>query len=90
MLEDIQKNFERIIALYEGEREKNINLLSKLEQSEAANEDYRKQIAELERQIENLKLAEAFMMPAGNADDAKDRIDSLIKEISKCISLLEK
>lgn len=90
MLEDIQKNFERIIALYEGEKEKNSNLLSKLAESENANESYRKQIAELERQVENLKLAEAFLMPAGSADEAKGRIDSLIKEISKCISLLEK
>ncbi|MDO5442296.1 MAG: hypothetical protein Q4G10_01360 [Bacteroidia bacterium] len=90
MLEDIQKNFERIIALYEAEREKNNDLLSKLTVSENANETYKKQITELERQIENLKLAEAFLMPAGSADEAKGRIDSLIKEISKCISLLEK
>ena len=90
MLEDIQKNFERIIALYEGEKEKNLSLLSRLTESETANETYRKQIAELERQIENLKLAEAFLMPAGSADEARKRIDSLIKEISKCISLLEK
>ena len=90
MLEDIQKNFERIIALYEGEKEKNSILLSKLGESETANETYREQIAELERQVENLKLAQAFLMPAGSADQAKERIDSLIKEISKCISLLEK
>lgn len=90
MLEDIQKNFERIIALYEGEKEKNSILLSKLGESETANETYREQIAELERQVENLKLAQAFLMPAGSADEAKERIDSLIKEISKCISLLEK
>ena len=90
MLEDIQKNFERIIALYEGEKEKNTSLLARLGESETANDAYRKQIAELERQVENLKLAQAFLMPAGSADDARERIDSLIKEISKCISLLEK
>ena len=78
MLEDIQKNFERIIALYEGEKEKNSNLLSKLAESENANESYRKQITELERQVENLKLAEAFLMPAGSADEAKGRISSLL------------
>lgn len=90
MLEDIQKNFERIIALYESEKEKSTDLLARLDEYKAANETCRKQIAELERQVENLKLAQAFLMPAGSADDAKERIDSLIKEISKCISLLEK
>ena len=90
MLEDIQKNFERVIALYEGEREANTGLRARLAESEASNDTYRKQIAELERQVENLKLAEAFLTPTGSSDSAKERIDKLIKEINKCISLLEK
>ena len=90
MLEDIQKNFERVIALYEGEREANAGLRTKLAESESSNDTYRKQIAELERQVENLKLAEAFLTPTGSSDSAKERIDKLIKEINKCISLLEK
>ena len=90
MLEDIQKNFERVIALYEGEREANASLRARLAESEASNETYRKQIDELERQIENLRLAEAFLTPTGSSDIAKERIDKLIKEINKCISLLEK
>lgn len=90
MLEDIQKNFERIIALYESEKEANTGLRSRLEASEASNAAYRKQITELEKQIENLKLAEAFLTPSGSADGAKERIEKLIKEINRCISLLEK
>lgn len=90
MLEDIQKNFERLIALYEGERETNAVLRARLAESEASNDTCRKQITELERQIENLRLAEAFLTPTGSSDSAKERIDKLIKEINKCISLLEK
>ena len=90
MLEDIQKNFESLIALYESEREANIGLRSRLAACEASNETCRKQITELERQVENLKLAEAFLTPTGSSDSAKERIDRLIKEIDKCISLLEK
>lgn len=90
MLEEIQKNFERVIALYESEKEANTGLRSKLEASEAANETYRKQITELERQIDNLRLAEAFLTPSGSSEGARERIEKLIKEINKCISLLEK
>lgn len=90
MLEDIQKNFERIIALYEGERERAKSLALKLEESEASNKAYRKQITELERDIDDLKLAEAFLVTSGSPEVAKEKIDRLIKEINKCISLLEK
>ena len=90
MLEDLQKNFERIIALYEGEKEKSTSLSAKLEASEAANQTYRKQITELERQIDDLKLAQAFLVTSGDPEMAREKIDRLIKEINKCISLLEK
>ena len=48
-----------------------------------------KKITELERTIDNLKLADAFK--AGNADntEARKKIDRLIKEIDKCITLME-
>ena len=36
MFEEIQQNFERIIALYEGEREANADLRSRLAASEAS------------------------------------------------------
>mgnify|MGYP006356739493 FL=1 len=53
------------------------------------NETYRKQITELERTIDNLKLADA--LKSGNADNAEARkkIDKLIKEIDKCITVME-
>ena len=90
MLEDIQKNFERLIALYEGEKEKNNSLTSRLQASESSNQSYRERITELETQIDNLKLAEAFLTPGGSSEGAKERLDKIIKEINKCISMLEK
>ena len=90
MLEDIQKNFERLIALYEGEKEKNNSLSSRLQASESSNQAYKERITELEKQIDNLKLAEAFLTPSGSSDGAKEKLDKLIKEINKCISMLEK
>lgn len=90
MLEEIQRNFERIIALYESEKEACADLRAKLAQCQESVQTYERQIAELNKQIDNLKLAEAFLSPSGSSDAAKERIDKLIKEINKCISLLEK
>ena len=59
-----------------------------LEQCKKQNEAYAQQIIELERQIDNQKLAGAFMTGSDTAA-SKKKIDKLIKEIDKCISLME-
>ena len=90
MLEDIKKDIEKLIALYEGERREKLILRSEQEKSKAENDSYRKQITDLERQVDNLRLTEAFTSSAGNNTGAKDKIERLIREIDKCISLLGK
>lgn len=90
MLEDIRKNIERLIALYEGERQQKERLVLELRQRDEEIDSYKKQIADLERQVDNLKLTEAFTAPAGSGDAAKEKIDRLITEIDRCISLLGK
>ena len=90
MLEDIKKNIERLIALDENERRQREKLVLELERKEAEIEDCRKQIADLERQVDNLKLTEAFLAPAGSDSSAREKIDRMITSIDRCISLLEK
>lgn len=91
MLNEIQSNFEKLIALYESERDRASSLESELEKSRAAEESLRKQIAELSDRISHLELKGAFTPEAGNSNaGAREKIDALIREIDKCISLLEK
>ena len=89
MLDKVKENIQKLIAAYESERAERIRLESELEKSESQNQEYRKQITELERTIDNLRRADAFK--AGNADntEARKKIDRLIKEIDKCITLME-
>ena len=66
-----------------------INMCSdELEQARLQNETYKEQISELKRQIDNQKLAGAFLSKGDNAE-SKKKIDRLIKEIDRCISLME-
>lgn len=88
MLEEIKKDIEKLIALYEGERQHRLKLFNELEAKKAENEAYRKQITDLERQVDNLKLTEAFTATSGSDSEAKEKIGVLIKEIDRCISLL--
>ena len=89
MLETVKQNIKQLIAAYETEKTERTRLQSALEQAEAKNDAYRKQITELERQIDNLKLSEAFKADGSGSPEAKKKINSLIKEIDRCITLLE-
>lgn len=89
MLETVKGKIGQLIALYESEKMERMKLQAELEQSRNQNETYRKQIIELERQIDNLKLTEAFMAGGADTSAAKKKIDRLMKEIDRCISLME-
>ena len=86
MLNAVKQKITQLIAAYETEKEERIKLQAELERSQTENETYKKQIIELERQIDNQRLAGAFLN--GDNTESKKKIDRLIKEIDKCISLM--
>lgn len=90
MLEGIRQNIERLIALYEAEKQARKELESALAESRSANETYRTKIAELERQVDNLKLTQAFTSPEGGNPAAKEKIEKMIRQLDKCIEQLER
>ena len=89
MLDTLRQRIGKLIALYETERAERIKLRIELEKTQRQNEAYIEQITELEREIDNLKLKRAFMADSIDNVQARKRIDKLMKEIDKCISLME-
>lgn len=88
MLEEIKSNIAGLVAQYEAERQRADTLAARLAASEEKCRGYREQIADLNQQIDNLELFRAF----GASDDpagARERIAKLVREIDKCIKLLE-
>ena len=90
MLEEIRKNFEQLIALYEAEKAQNRKLRDELDSCRAAMDSYKEQITGLEEQIETLHLSQAFSAGGNSTSASKEKIDRMIREIDRCISLLEK
>lgn len=90
MLEDIRHEFEKLVALYESERQLRMQLEAQVAESREENENLRKRIIDLERQVDNHKLSDAFAVSSGDNFEAKKKVDRLIKEIDRCISLLDK
>ncbi len=88
MLDNVRKQIEQLIARYEAEKAENQRLRQELRTSEETGAALRLKIADLESEIETRKLSEAFS-PGQNSPQARAKLDALIKEIDKCISLLE-
>jgi len=63
--------------------EKNGKLVSELDE---AMENYR----ELEEKYNNLKLSGSILAETGNPGEAKKRINQIVREIDKCIALLNR
>ena len=88
MLEDIKSNIAKLVAQYEAERQRADNLAERLAQSEEKCLKYKEQITDLNQQIDNLELMRAFQA-AGDPAESRERIAKLVREIDKCIKLLE-
>lgn len=87
-INELRSNIARLIALYEAEKQRADSLASKLSVSEGEILKYREQITDLNLQIDNQRLMSAFLA-GGDREQANERISRLIREIDKCIKLLE-
>ncbi|MEA4867944.1 hypothetical protein SDC9_51788 [bioreactor metagenome] len=88
VIESLKGKIELIISKYEQVMAENLELNRELaackEQMELNNNKYKEQ----EEKINRLQLAEAFKSSSTDVKEAKQKIGKIIKEIDKCISLL--
>ncbi|MBR0240442.1 MAG: hypothetical protein IJQ52_04885 [Bacteroidales bacterium] len=89
MLEDLRTYFERLVALYEGQKAECSRLSAELESSKLEREALSEKIKGLEREIDNLKLTHAFSTPEGGNHAAREKIEKMIRQLDKCIAQLE-
>ncbi len=89
MLDSLKTRITHLISLYEAEKAEKTKLLELLDERIKQVEAYEKQIDELEKKIDNQKLTGAFTTASQDTAEAKQKIDFLVKEIDKCISLIE-
>lgn len=90
-----KKKIELFISMYEKLRAENMSLKAKLESCRSELEDCKKQIEtktnnikELEQKIDKMQIAEAFTASAKDVKEAKQNIGRIVREIDRCIALL--
>jgi len=89
MLENFQQNINILISKYETEKARADKLDEELKQYKRKSENAEKKINELEDKVDSLSLRSAFSPLEGGNNDAKIKIDRLIKEIDAALALLQ-
>lgn len=84
----LKTKVEELIARYETLDRENATLRQSLAKCEADNQKKELKIKDLEKQIDNLRLKEAFLGASDDRTQAKKKVARMIKEIDACVSLL--
>lgn len=88
LLNDLTKKIELLISKYEQVRAERNDLSLRLTECKEQLETSNNKIKDLEQKIDNLQLIEAFKASAEDVKEAKQNIGKLVREIDKCIALL--
>ena len=88
LLNDLTKKIELLISKYEQVRAEKNELSLKLAQCKEELEISNNKIKDLEQKIDNLQLIEAFIASKGDVNEDKLNISKLVREIDKCIAIL--
>lgn len=85
---ELRNKVERLISLYEQVKIERDMLLGEKKLLQDAVDIKDRQIQELEDRNKKLQLAEAFKTSSTDKHAAKQKIGKLVKEIDRCIGLL--
>lgn len=91
MTESLKSDFIAMVEILEKTRKEITQLKEQNEELEKRNLTYKKQIDTLKAKIEGIGLSNSLggEPSKGDTAQAKERIDSLCKQIQDCISLLK-
>lgn len=90
LLVDFKLKVKQIIAKHETLKQEKNQLLEKISNLESTIIQLQKENRYIEQKYENLKLARMLDASDDENKDAKNRIQKLVREIDKCIALLNK
>ncbi|MFA6676917.1 MAG: hypothetical protein WCS34_04925 [Bacteroidales bacterium] len=88
ILSSLESKMQKIIASKENLLAENIALTSEVEKYKANEIFLNNKIKELEQKIDDLQMTGAFETSNSDIKDARQNIGKLVKELDKCIALL--
>ena len=88
IIQKLKGHIEQIISKYELALSENVSLKDELEKCRTDLEQKENRIKELEKKVELMQLGEAFRASSEDVKEAKKKIGKIVREIDKCISML--
>ncbi len=86
----LRDKIEQVISLYEKEKQDNNRLKTENLELLGKSEKLDQQYTELENKYNNLKLAKTIASTGEDSHDAKLKINRIVREIDKCIAMLNR
>jgi hypothetical protein len=90
LLTNFELKVKQIIARHEALKDEKRKVEEKIKDLEESVNQLQAQNQELVQKYENLKLAKMLVASEEENKDAKSRIQKIVREIDKCIALLNK
>jgi chromosome segregation ATPase len=86
----LNRKLDELLKRYNYLRTENNDLRTENEKLKFTLEQEEGRIKELETKYERIKLTGALLGEGGNADEAKKKISDLVREIDRCVALLNR
>ena len=86
----LKDKIKKLLSLYNDLKTENAKLKSKAEENKAIIKNKEAELIFLKNKYNKLKLAKSLLASTGDSHDAKIKINSIVREIDKCIALLNR
>ena len=90
IIEELKSRLDRLMLLLEKEREEKKALRISNMELQKNNKLHLSRISELELKYANLRIAKTLLAENEDSHDAKIRVNRIVREIDKCIALLNR
>jgi cell division septum initiation protein DivIVA len=90
LIEQLKTYIELLINNNEQLKTENKRLLEENKTLIKQNEYNKTRYEDLDKEIEKMKLAGSLLASSGNSHEAKLKVNKIVREIDKCIALLNK
>lgn len=88
LLSTFEARLRHLMYLHEELKRENAEMKLLLEEKEAELQEVRKGYKELQESYANLKVAKTISVNNNDVKDTKQRLSRLVREVDKCIALL--